>query len=160
MYHSGGHHWNYYAGTLSFSQVTATHLKIGIPRSSNELQWLDIDARVPGQHLRQCPSANMTRCVIIRCRIDINISNLCSLGGPVYGSIWQPWQSCCCTSTRGLVSIAGVVQKAQRFAHSLAPRVLQCCAATYREPWVRPRTACKLPYLRWLLSVCTLLNTA
>ena len=46
----GGCYWGYLTGTLSFSQVTATHLKIGYPgrwrisstgtRSSNELQWL------------------------------------------------------------------------------------------------------------------------
>ena len=51
------HYSDYYTGPLSFSQVTATHLKIRYPsmnsstgtRSSSELQWLDKDERVPAQ---------------------------------------------------------------------------------------------------------------
>ena len=42
------HSWGYYPGTLSCSQVTATHVKIGHPQipstgpqSPHELQWLD-----------------------------------------------------------------------------------------------------------------------
>ena len=30
-YHPDGHHWDYYPGDLSFSQVIATHLMIGHP---------------------------------------------------------------------------------------------------------------------------------
>ena len=48
IFHSGGHHWDYFPGAFSLNQVTATHLNIGFlyissmgTRSLDELLWLD-----------------------------------------------------------------------------------------------------------------------
>ena len=47
VYHPSGHHWDYYPGALSLSQIRAAHLKSGHPlisstcaQCSNELQRL------------------------------------------------------------------------------------------------------------------------
>ena len=48
---TGGHCWNYYPGTLSYSQVSATQLKRVYPyissagaQTSNQLHWVDLEA--------------------------------------------------------------------------------------------------------------------
>ena len=45
--HPGGHYWDYWAVTLSFSQVTATHLKIDLFRKINTLGHVPSTFRFP-----------------------------------------------------------------------------------------------------------------
>ena len=73
----GGHCWDDYPGTLPWSQVSATHMKIGHPqmestgvRSSNELQWLH---RMRGYH---DSSPIMTTGVICLITLANNLMNI------------------------------------------------------------------------------------
>ena len=70
--HPGGHYWNYYPGAMPSSQVTATHVKMGMKLtgawSSGELQRLDYmtgyqDSSPSDGRQETCSILDMLKCL-------------------------------------------------------------------------------------------------